>query len=255
MKTLTLSVGAGRDLAGCEPHAAVSDRAFAVHPTAIVFDMDGLLLDTEVLALAATQTAATRLGIELPHAVCHLMIGVPVDGCRRLLCERYGLDFPADRLFAAAARELEARVEAGMLRVKPGVVTLLDVLDRNGIPKAVATSSARAKALRHLGAAGLVGRFNTIVTRDDVRRGKPYPDLFLSASQRLGVEPAACLALEDSYNGVRAAHAAGMPVVMVPDLLPPTLDMRRLCVGVASDLREVAALLAGNARFSAPANR
>lgn len=231
--------------------AAVSDPTFAVEAAAVVFDMDGLLLDTEVLALAATQTAATQLGIELPHAVCHLMIGVPLDGSRRLLCERYGLDFPVDRLFAAAARELEAQVEAGMLRVKPGVVALLDVLDRSGIPKAVATSSARAKAMRHLSAAGLANRFSTIVTRDDVLRGKPHPDLFLSASHQLGIAPAACLALEDSYNGVRAAHAAGMPVVMVPDLLPPTVEMRRLCVGVAADLHEVAAVLGKSGRLSA----
>ncbi|HEX2543077.1 MAG TPA: HAD family phosphatase [Caldimonas sp.] len=211
---------------------------------AIVFDMDGLLLDTEVLARRALLLAGAELGLDIPDVLSHAMIGVPADGCRVLLIEHHGESVPADRLFAASARHLEAQIAAGELRVKPGVAEVLDAAEQRGLARAVATSSAREKAWRHLRAAGLDARFDRIVTRDDVARGKPHPDLYLHAAAALGVEPARCLALEDSYNGVRAAHAAGMAVVMVPDLLPATEEMVRLCKAIVPDLHDVALVLA-----------
>ncbi|HEX2541620.1 MAG TPA: HAD family phosphatase [Caldimonas sp.] len=221
-------------------------RRSAAEPLAIealVFDMDGLLLDTERLAFRALQQAGAELGLEMPESLCHSMIGVAADKSRLLLLERHGDAAPADALFAAAARHLEAQVEAGLLDVKAGVPELLSAAEQAGLPKAVATSSARQKALRHLHAAGIDGRFDAIVTRDDVERGKPHPDLFLRAAAALGTAPERCLALEDSYNGVRAAHAAGMPVVMVPDLLAPSEEMHRLCRAVLTDLHAVLPLL------------
>jgi HAD superfamily hydrolase (TIGR01509 family) len=210
---------------------------------AVVFDMDGLLLDTEVLAREALQLAGRELGLPLPDEVSRQMIGVPVDGTTRLLLAHFGNEAPIERLLGAASRHLHALIGAGNLRVKPGVGALLDALDRTGLPRAVATSSARAKALHHLNAAGLFDRFNAVLTRDDVARGKPHPDLYLAAAERLGLAPAHCLALEDSYNGVRAACAAGMPVVMVPDLLPATDEMRRVCHAVVDSLYDVLTLI------------
>ena len=210
---------------------------------AVVFDMDGLLLDTEVLARRALRLAGEELGIDIPETLSEAMIGVPLDGCRVLLVEHHGESVPAEPLFAASARHLLAQIRAGELRVKPGVVEVLDRVRELGLPLAVATSSARQKAHDHLRAAGLDERFDAIVTRDDVHRGKPSPDLYLHAAKALRVAPRRCLALEDSYNGVRAAHAAGMTVVMVPDLLPPTAEMRELCHAIVSDLHVVAAAL------------
>jgi HAD superfamily hydrolase (TIGR01509 family) len=226
-----------------EPGAGVSLPTAPLDVDAIVFDMDGLLLDTEVLARRAWQLAGAELGFDMPEALSHAMIGVAVDSCRVLLLEHHGKAVPLDEMFAAAARHLEAQIDAGELRVKAGVPEILERAERLGLPKAVATSSARAKAFHHLRGAGLDHRFDAIVTRDDVSRGKPNPDLYLRAAQALGVAPARCLALEDSYNGVRAAHAAGMTVVMVPDLLPPTEEMRRLCRAIVADLHAVAAAL------------
>ena len=208
---------------------------------AVVFDMDGLLLDTERLAMRGLHRAGADVGIDVPMDLCHLMIGVPVDACRALLVERFGAGVPADAFFEASSRQLEAQVEAGLLQLKPGVDALLERLDKAELPYAVATSSARAKALRHLHATGIAARFRAIVSRDDVARGKPHPDVFLRAAAALGTEPRHCLALEDSYNGVRAAHAAGMHVVMVPDLLTPTDEMHRLCHVVVRTLDDVAA--------------
>ena len=127
--------------------------------------------------------------------------------------------------------------------MKPGAVELLDHLDARQAPRAIATSSSHGAVQRTLGPSGILPRFHAVVAAGDYARGKPNPDPFLTAADRLGVAPEACLALEDSHNGVRAAHAAGMMTVMVPDLLPATDEMRELCLTIATSLHEVRGLL------------
>lgn len=234
--------------AGAAVRAALADEALV----AVVFDMDGLLLDTERLAREAHQHVGRRLGVAITDSVSLQMIGLPADLCHQLLRDHFGETVPVAQLFAEAARDLEARIDAGLLQLKPGALALLDSLEAAGLPRALATSSARAKTLHHLKAAGLAERFDAIVTRDDVAHGKPHPDLFLEAARRLGVAPRHCLALEDSHNGVRAAHAAGMRVIMVPDLLPPTEEMRQKCRAVLGSLAEVGALIGLTAADSEP---
>jgi HAD superfamily hydrolase (TIGR01509 family) len=215
------------------------DAAPVLHVHAIVFDMDGLLLDTETLALEGLRHTAEAMRLDIPASVFQAMIGAPIDQCRLLLLRHVADGSTVDAFLGSAAAHTEARIDAGFLRVKAGAEELLAQAAAAGIPMAVATSSRRAKALHHLRAAGIVDRFQAIVTRDDVERGKPHPDLFQKAVAALGESPTRCLALEDSYNGVRSAHAAGVPVMMVPDLLPPTDEMRRLCVAVLPDLHAV----------------
>ena len=132
---------------------------------------------------------------------------------------------------------------ATRLALKPGAIELLDTLDDLGLPRAIATSSARETVEHHLQFHDLVGRFHHIVGHGDYAVGKPAPDPFLKAAELLGVEPRSCLALEDSHNGVRSAAAACMMTVMVPDLLEPTDEIRGLCAFVARDLHEVRDLL------------
>jgi HAD superfamily hydrolase (TIGR01509 family) len=210
---------------------------------AVIFDMDGLLLDTEALAMEALMSAGLEVGTEMPRAFCHGMIGRALDQCRAMIVERYGADFPLDRYFALQDAHLNALVASGRMELKAGVVPLLDELDRLGLKRAVATSSGRGRALHHLEVAGIVGRFERIVTRDDVSRGKPDPEPYLTAAAGLGVRPEACLALEDSHTGVRAAHAAGMRVIMVPDLLQPTEEMHDKAHRIVQSLHEVIAFL------------
>jgi len=132
---------------------------------------------------------------------------------------------------------------ATRLSLKPGAIELLDTLDDLRLPRAIATSSAHQTVQRHLTAHDLVGRFHEIVGHGDYECGKPAPDPFLKAAERLRVEPGLCLAFEDSHSGVRSASSAGMMTVMVPDLLQPTDEIRELCTFVARDLHEVRGLI------------
>ncbi|MDZ4317899.1 MAG: HAD family phosphatase, partial [Phenylobacterium sp.] len=129
------------------------------------------------------------------------------------------------------------------LCLKAGVIELLDLLDETALPRGIATSSRHQDAEHHLATQDLRQRFHTVVAQGDYARGKPNPDPFLTAAARLGVAPEFCLALEDSHNGVRAAAAAGMMTIMVPDLLDPTEEMRSLCIRIARDLHEVVDLV------------
>lgn len=209
---------------------------------AVVFDMDGLLVDTERLVLVALQGAAQALGGELPEAIFHRMVGLPQTTSDMILLEHFGAAFALEAYREEVrARMIEALASGAEL--KAGVVELLDHLDEIGLPRAIATSSSLEAVERTLGPSGVVPRFHALVTRDVIVHGKPHPEPFLKAAAALGVEPADCLALEDSHNGVRAAHAAGMMTIMVPDLLDPTEEMHGMCVRIARDLHEVRELL------------
>ena len=219
------------------------------HIEAVLLDMDGTLLDTEQVYLKSTTAALAALGYrDGVTELCHAMIGIPGPECQRIMRDHFGSDFPLDdvnRLFAAKCAEI---LEGG-LPLKPGAVALLDAIDAADIPKAIVTSSSRRTADRHLALAGIRSRFDVILTRDDVSRGKPHPDLYLLGAARLGSKPPACLAIEDSNPGVTAAHAAGTITLMVPDILPPTEETRAKCDAVLPDLEAVLQMLRARARF------
>jgi HAD superfamily hydrolase (TIGR01509 family) len=211
-------------------------------PAAIVFDMDGLLFDTETLYQEAVLVAAAEGGHDVTSGIFNRTIGLPWPQTRSLLLAHFGNAFPADEFVAAWVRHFDL-LAATRLSLKPGAIELLDTLDDLRLPRAIATSSAHQTVERHLIAHNLVGRFHQIVGHGDYASGKPAPDPFLKAAERLGVDPRLCLALEDSHNGVRSASAAGMMTVMVPDLLEPTDEIRELCACVARDLHEVRHLI------------
>jgi HAD superfamily hydrolase (TIGR01509 family) len=209
---------------------------------AVVFDMDGLLVDTETMFRDVMMETSRRRGIHLPVEVFLRMVGLQHEGSRAVAMAHFGDDFDYEPWIADAWELARARTEVGVA-LKAGVVELLDYLDAAAIPRAIATSSGYPTVSRTLDPHDLPRRFQAIVAAGAYARGKPYPDPFLTAAERLGVEPAACLALEDSHNGVRAAHAAGMMTIMVPDLLEATEEMQALCVAVADTLHDVRALL------------
>jgi len=211
-------------------------------PVAVIFDMDGLIFDTETLYQEAFRAAAAVGGHDLPTAVIQRTIGVPWVQSRVLLLEQMGPDFPIDQYFAQMIGHFEL-LAATQLRLKPGVVELLDFLDQLAMPRCIATSSAHSTVQSHLSAHGLADRFHAVIGHGDYVASKPSPDPFLTAAKRLGVAPSLCLALEDSHNGVRSASAAGMMTFMVPDLLGPTPEIQSLCTGVVSDLHAVRELI------------
>jgi HAD superfamily hydrolase (TIGR01509 family) len=214
---------------------------------AVVFDMDGLLVDTEGPFRDAMIAAADGMGLDLPRQVFLRMIGGSNDNSSRVLQDHFGPQFDLDAFWTRCRAHVHEIFEAG-IALKAGVVELLDELEAAGVPRAIATSSPHREVDRNLGPHGLKDRFQAIVAAGDYARGKPHPDPFLTAAARLGADPAHCLALEDSHNGVRAAHAAGMMTVMVPDLLEPTEEMQGLCVRIAESLHEVRDLIAAMAR-------
>jgi len=209
---------------------------------AVVFDMDGLLINTEVLWREGMLAAARAMGRELSMDAFRRMIGSPAARTREILHEEFGADFDVDHFLEDATQRFHDELDLENL-LKAGVVELLDHLDALGLPRAIATSSPHEAVEAHLNPSGVLARFDAVIARGDYECGKPAPDPFLNAAKALGVAPEDCLALEDSHTGVRAAHAAGMMTVMVPDLLDPTEEMREKCVHVAESLHRVRELL------------
>jgi HAD superfamily hydrolase (TIGR01509 family) len=209
---------------------------------AVVFDMDGLLVDTEQVVFAAMQATAEGAGREMPFDIFKQLVGLPGHVSDAIVREHFGEDFDLVAWRDGVGRHFREIAAAGVA-LKAGVLELLDVLDARRLPRAVATSSNLAAVEHSLGQHGLVERFDAIISRELQAQHKPHPDPFLKAAAALRVAPEDCLALEDSHNGVRAAAAAGMMTIMVPDLLDPTEEMRTLAVHIASDLHEVRAML------------
>jgi HAD superfamily hydrolase (TIGR01509 family) len=205
---------------------------------AIVFDMDGLLLDTEVLYRDVMMTTCSELGHEMAAEVHRAMVGIPRDRGTQVLLEHFGSDFPIMTFYERCSAAFAARCDEAV-PVKTGALELLRELHARNIPAAVATSTNKKAATEHLRKAGLLDLFHAVVTRDDVEHGKPHPESFLAAARHLEVDPTTCWALEDSHNGVRAAHAAGMVTIMVPDLLEPTEEISSLCTAILPSLHHV----------------
>jgi HAD superfamily hydrolase (TIGR01509 family) len=167
---------------------------------AVVFDMDGLIFDTEPLYRGAMISAAREMGHDMKLEVCHNTIGLSAKATRTLLIEHFGNGCDFEAFWATASRRVYEMADS-QLGVKA------DVLDELYLPRAIATSSRHEDVLHHLAGHGLLDRFQIIVAQGDYLSGKPNPDPFLKAAEQLGVEPAFCLALEDSYNGVRVASS------------------------------------------------
>jgi HAD superfamily hydrolase (TIGR01509 family) len=209
---------------------------------AVVFDMDGLLVDTEQVVFEAMCASCHGLGVEMPMELFKRLVGLPGHVSDEIVREHFGPGLNLEAWREGVGRHFR-EISAAGVALKAGVVELLDHLDDRGLPRAIATSSTRPSVEHSLGGHGLIGRFDAVITRELQAHHKPHPDPFLKAAQALQVDPLDCLALEDSHNGVRAAAAAGMMTVMVPDMLDPTEEMHDLALHIARDLHEVREML------------
>ncbi len=211
-------------------------------PKAVIFDMDGLLIESEKhyrdSFLAASDEGGHGMAVEVYQRVC----GSPWDVITKTIRTEYGQDFPMDTFRDAWLRHLAISMADGVA-LKDGVLDILDLLDDLGLPRAIATSSGHESVNRHLGPFDVLRRFDHILARGDYAEPKPSPLPYLTAAERLGIEPRDCVALEDSYHGVQSAWSAGTQTIMVPDVAPATDTMREKCVAVCDNLFDVADLI------------
>ena len=209
----------------------------------IIFDMDGLMLDTERISLRAWQRAAELTGLHMPAEVPYLVIGRGAKDTPEILRRALGEAFPLGRFLETAGRVYHEMIEARPPPLKPGLLELLDFLDSREVPKVVATSTRARTGSIKLKSVNLYDRFSGHLFGDQVDRGKPNPEIFLKAAVLLGLSPSSCLVLEDSLSGIEGACKARIPVIMVPDLIEPTDEIRKRVTAVCGSLRDVAALL------------
>lgn len=211
--------------------------------SAVIFDVDGTLLDTEHIYVSAWRTACREMGCELPEDVIRRTRAIDRTLAVQIFRESLGQDFDYFAAFARRVEIAEAVIAAKTQPlVKPGACELLNWLDAHGIKKAVASMTDSGKTRSHLESAGLLHRFPTVITGDMVTKGKPDPEIFLRSAALLGAEPETCIVCEDSYAGVEAAKRAGMLPVMIPDYVPAR-EQERAFARILPSLFEVISLI------------
>lgn len=206
---------------------------------AVVFDMDGVIFDSERLVIETWKVVAEKYGIKNIAQACLACTGLNKEATAVKMREIYGADFPYEDYKKEASALFHERYDDGRLPMKQGVVELLTFLKEQGKKVALASSTRSETVKQELGDAGIIGFFDEIVCGDMVARSKPAPDIFLKACECLGVNPSEAYGIEDSYNGIRSAHAAGLRPIMVPDLCPPTAEMEELTEAILASLLEV----------------
>lgn len=206
---------------------------------AIVFDMDGVLFDTERLCKDSWVAIAGEQGIPDMEEVFPRCIGCNNTDTKRIILDHYGEDFPYTEFAAQASKWFWREIEEKGLPWKKGVRELLEYLKQEGYLIGLASSTKRSSVISHLERAGILAYFDGVVGGDQLLHSKPEPDIYLMACRELGVEPGEAIAIEDSYNGIRSAYRAGMRPVMVPDMLPSTSEMEELSDAVLDDLLQV----------------
>lgn len=205
----------------------------------VIFDMDGTIFDTERLVLDCWERVGEKHGIPGVREVFMRCIGTNKVRTQEIVFDQYGEDFPYEKFNGESSALFREITEAEGIPVKPGAAELLKYLSEKKIPLGLASSTRAATVTQELQAAGLYDYFQVVVGGDLLKNSKPAPDIYLMTCERMGVLPGNTYAVEDSYNGIRAAHSAGMHPIMVPDLTPATEEMRRLSEAVFGDLVEV----------------
>lgn len=203
---------------------------------AVLFDMDGLMIDTEAVYADCWRQAGALLGLPLPETLIRDMVGLSSERCRQLVERHFDDPAAGAAVYRASREQYREQVFHRPVPLKPGIGALLDWLETENIPRAVATSTRREIADRLLARSGLGRYFAHRVTGDEVARPKPAPDIYLAAAGLVGSAPSRCIALEDSRHGMAAACAAGMRVIVVPDLVEPDASDRARALAVCATL-------------------
>ena len=194
------------------------------------------MLDTEGVERDTFKRAASEFGYSVPEEIYLQVVGRTGKDAQQIFSNALGETFPFDDIRIRWREYVDLHVTTHGVPHKSGLLNLLTLIESRSLPKAVATSTRRVRALRLLERSNLLSRFDAVVAADDVTHGKPDPEIFLTAAQRLNVRPEECIVFEDSAAGIRAAHAAGMLAILVPDLVMPADDVCRLAYRICDSL-------------------
>lgn len=203
---------------------------------AVIFDMDGVIFDSERLVLVCWEKVSEKYGIQGIEEVFMPCIGTNAEKTKEVVLDHYGQDFPFEEFRKEASVLFHEDVNRNGLPVKKGVRELLEYLKEREIPTAVASSTRLEVVTGELKQAGLYEYFKAVMGGDQLKRSKPEPDIYLMTCEKLGVNPGQAYAIEDSYNGIRSSYSAGMQPIMVPDMLPATEEMLQKSIVVLDDL-------------------
>lgn len=204
----------------------------------VIFDMDGLMFDTEKLAIHTWIKAGKRVGIDITEEIVFESMGLDVHGAEQVFKKHLGEDFPYYMVRDLRLDYTQKYVEQNGVPVKKALYELLELLDEKSVAKAVATSTERERTEQLLQSAGVADRFEVVICGNDVSKGKPAPDIFLAVARELDYEPRECLVLEDSVNGIIAAFKANMMPVLVTDM-KTSEEIEEIAIKKFKSLREV----------------
>ena len=215
--------------------------------SAVIFDVDGTLINTERIYMEGWRQSAIRQGFRMDEGYLLKTRAMDAATTKKLFAEYYpGQSYEKTREYRVEiAEKMIADCEDPQKLLKPGVPEVLSWLDENGIKMAFATGSDLSVTISHLTKTELIDRFPVRVTIADVKRGKPFPDIFLYAAEKLGADPAECIVCEDSISGIEAAHAAGMIPVFIEDCVPVNDHIRELAYRIPKTLEELPEIIAG----------
>lgn len=213
--------------------------------TGAVFDMDGLMIDTEKLYLRYWKQAAADFGYDMQDEHVYAIRSLARKYSIPKLKSFFGQDFPTEDVRARRTELINAHIRDNGIELKKGLFELLDWLKTHGVKLAVATATPRERAEMYLKKINAMDYFDAVICGDMITNGKPDPDIYLTAARELGLPPEQCAAFEDSPNGIKAAHSAGCHAVMIPDMTPPDEEITPLLDAVYDDLEQAISFFEG----------
>jgi HAD superfamily hydrolase (TIGR01509 family) len=213
---------------------------------AVIFDMDGLMINSEVATFHCYEKVMEKLGYTITEEFYKTLLGKTLKTCYQLFFEAYGNDFPMDQVLADVHQELADIFDNEGVPIKDGLIELLIYLKENQYKTIVATSSGRKRVDHILELADLTKYFDNSICGDEVTHGKPNPEVFLRACEKLDVQPNEAIVLEDSEAGIQAAYSGHIPVICIPDMKYPEKQYEDMTAAMLSSLDQVIEYLRKN---------
>ena len=210
---------------------------------AVIFDMDGLMIDTENVTYQCYKDVLKTMNLEMTKEFYTTLLGRTMEATRRAMFDQYGEDFPIEEVAKKVHQLMDEQFAREGVPLKDGLVKLLTYLKEHHYKTMIATSSRRERVNALLTDNGILNYFDDVICGDEVEHGKPAPDVFLNACQKLNVQPSEALVLEDSEAGIQAAYDAHIPVYCIPDLKYPHEEYVQKASGVFSSLLDIIDLL------------